>query len=98
MEYASEENTKDFTIQHTTGNVWADLGTVAAAGNSNTVRDYSYLDNSPVTGINYYRLLETDEDGRETYSEVKAVQFNTDALPLMVYNNPARPFIFPSFS
>jgi hypothetical protein len=85
---ASEENTKDFTIQHTTGNVWADLGAVAAAGNSNTVRDYSYLDNSPVTGINYYRLLETDEDGRETYSEVKAVQFNTDALPLMVYNNP----------
>ena len=85
---ASEENTKNFTIQHSTGNGWDSLAVVAAAGNSNTTRDYSYMDNSPVPGINYYRLLETDLDGRETYSEIKAVQFIAVVLPSVVYNNP----------
>jgi hypothetical protein len=85
---ASEENTKNFMIQHSTGNGWDSLGIVAAAGNSNTVRDYSFVDISPAPGINYYRLLATDVDGRETYSEIKAVQFNTGILPSVVYNNP----------
>jgi len=85
---ASEENSKDFTIQRSTGNGWVNLGVVAAAGNSETVRDYSYVDTRPANGVNDYRLLQTDADGRETYSQVVAVQF-TRTVPLVtVYNNP----------
>jgi hypothetical protein len=85
---ASEENTKDFIIQRSTGNGWDDLGTVAAAGNSNTLRQYSYTDTRPANGLNDYRLLEQDADGRETYSPVLTVQFSTAIASFILYNNP----------
>ena len=85
---ASEENSKDFTIQRSTGNGWDNLGVVAAAGNSNTVRDYSYVDARPANGLNDYRLVQTDANGRETYSQILAVQFTFTASLLVVYNNP----------
>jgi hypothetical protein len=85
---ASEENSKDFTIQRSTGNGWDNLGVVAAAGTSNTVRDYSYVDTQPANGVNNYRLLQTDLDGRETYSPIVAVQFSTAVPLVIVYNNP----------
>jgi hypothetical protein len=61
---------------------------VAAAGTSNTVRDYSYVDTQPANGVNNYRLLQTDLDGRETYSPIVAVQFSTAVPLVIVYNNP----------
>jgi concanavalin A-like lectin/glucanase superfamily protein len=85
---ASEENSKTFTIQRGTGSSWDNQGVVAAAGNSNVVRHYSFVDPRPAIGINDYRLLQTDLDGRETYSQVVAVQFSTAAPLVVVYNNP----------
>jgi Concanavalin A-like lectin/glucanases superfamily len=85
---ATEENSKDFVIQRNTDNGWNNIGAVAAAGNSNTVRNYSFVDNQPVNGANNYRLLQTDAGGEETYSQILSVQFSTAVAFMILYNNP----------
>jgi len=86
---ASEENTKDFKVQHSLNGVdWNDIGTVPAAGNSSTVREYSFMDHDPLTGLNYYRLLQRDVDGNFNYSKVVQVKFFGAERSLRVYPNP----------
>ena len=86
---SNEQNTSQFTIQHSTNGVtWTDVGTVAAAGNSNTAKDYRFLHLWPLTGINHYRLLQTDKDGSITYSVVRSIRLSVQAFPLVILNHP----------
>jgi hypothetical protein len=86
---AGEENTRDFMIQHSTSGVsWENLGVIAAAGNSTTIRDYSFTHTGPVNGINYYRIRQTDIDGRSSFSEIRLVLITKIELPLTVLTNP----------
>jgi hypothetical protein len=39
--------------------------------------------------VTYYRLKQTDFDGRFSYSAIKAVKAGTENLPLFIYPNPA---------
>lgn len=83
---AQEQNTRDFIIEHSTNTTnWTSIGKVAAAGNSNSTSNYSYVHNSPANGNNYYRLLQTDIDNRTSYSDVKVLRVNdiNDAFVLM---------------
>lgn len=79
---AQEQNSKDFTIQRSNDGVkFTGIGSVAAAGNSNATLNYAFVDPSPVVGKNYYRLLQSDLDGKSSYSPVKVLQFaNTGNL------------------
>ena len=46
---------------------------MAGAGNSNVAMNYSYTDAFPVSGMNYYRLSQTDFNGqRDTLGIVEA--------------------------
>jgi hypothetical protein len=73
---ASEQNAQNFVIQHSTnGQQWKQVGIVAAAGNSTAINNYQFTHNQPVTGNNYYRLLQLDKNGATTYSTIEAVQF-----------------------
>lgn len=86
---ASEQNTKDFVIQHSTNGIdWTDAGTVAAAGNSATVRSYRFVHNTPVAGANYYRLLQRDLDGRSSYSIVKMLSVSGSGAKPVILGNP----------
>jgi hypothetical protein len=86
---AGEENTRDFMIQHSTsGASWENIGVIAAAGNSTTIRDYSFTHTGPVNGINYYRIRQTDIDGRSSFSEIRLVLITKIELPLTVLTNP----------
>lgn len=86
---AVEQNTKDFVVQHSAnGGNWNTIGTVRAAGNSSTVQTYSFLHRLPVSGVNYYRLLQRDIDERKSYSKVVTVDFDGRGQVLMVYPNP----------
>lgn len=78
---AQEENSHDFSIERSSdGSKYVSIGTVAAAGNSSTATNYSFTDVAPATGLNYYRLKETDLDGKSMYSVVKTVTFPTSAV------------------
>ena len=43
---------------------------------------------SPVTGINYYRILQTDKNYRYSYSEVRTVMFTKADIPFVIIGNP----------
>ena len=82
----SEQNSKDFLVQHQSGNgIWRNIGTVIAAGNSDVVQSYSYTHHQPVKGVNLYRLLQRDNDGKESYSKIVSISVNEVAARMSVY-------------
>lgn len=85
---AREQNTRDFEIQHGDGRGWDRVATVHAAVNSGDVEHYSYLHNTVAHGVHYYRILQRDVDGKESYSKVIAVDFSGAQNRLSVYPNP----------
>jgi hypothetical protein len=75
---ASEQNTKDFLVQHSTGNGWIEIGRVIAAGNSSQLSMYTFRHSNPSSGKNVYRLLQRDLDEKEAFSKI--VWVNVDRL------------------
>ena len=83
---AQEQNSHDFSIEHSTdGSAYSPIGNVPAAGNSNKPTSYSFVDEHPATGLNYYRLKETDLDGHSMYSQVRTVTFPTTAAQKLAW-------------
>lgn len=71
---ASENNNDYFTVEKSTdGEDFNLVQTVEGAGNSTTVNQYMIMDYDFVYGINYYRLKQTDFDGKETLSNIIAI-------------------------
>jgi Secretion system C-terminal sorting domain len=61
---ATEVNSRVFEIQTSTnGNNWQVAGTVPAAGNSTTLRNYSFIITNAIAN-SQYRIVEYDLDGR----------------------------------
>ena len=69
---ASETNNDFFTLARSAdGQHWEVLEHISGAGNSSTTMHYSYTDVAPLPGTAYYRLTQTDYDGRlETFEPV----------------------------
>ena len=89
---ASEHNSADFTLEKSRdGNNWSVLATLAGAGNSTQVINYSVADNTAAEGTNYYRLTQTDFDGAsETFNIASANCSESDVLnTINVYPNPS---------
>lgn len=88
---ATESNSKNFVVQYSVDQKdWSDIGTVAAAGNSNSIINYQYLYTNPPNGVNYYRLLQTDLDGKSSFSETRTVKFANDNKVFTVLSNPVQ--------
>jgi hypothetical protein len=86
---ASEQNTKDFVVQHSSGNGrWTNIGNVAAAGFSSSIRSYRFTHTQPLDGRNQYRLLQRDLDGRESLSKVVSLVMPS-ATSVQVYPVPS---------
>ena len=89
---AAESNNKGFAVQRSPdGQTWQPIGFVnskANSGNSAQPLSYQYTDNSPLSGINYYRLQQQDLDGNISYSGVADVDFGI--LQTLVHPNPAK--------
>jgi len=67
----SETNNDYFTVEKSADALnWFVLSTKQGAGNSNSLTSYSEIDNEPYNGNNYYRLKQTDFDGKYSYSDV----------------------------
>ncbi|MET0466152.1 MAG: InlB B-repeat-containing protein [Chitinophagaceae bacterium] len=86
---AAEKDTKDFLVQHSiNGNQWTAIGSVRATNNNTAESRYSFLHTSPAKGHNYYRLLQRDLNGYETYSKVIEVMSNSTSASLRILGNP----------
>lgn len=95
---ASEINNKYFVVEHSADALnWSEVAKVDGAGNSNTVRNYSTIDNNPYSKYTYYRLKQVDNDGKYTYSDVVALQKNINSfgrdININIYPNPAYDYV-----
>ena len=52
-------------------------------------QNYSYLQVSPASGANYYRLRLINPDGSSTYSQIVTINVNAGSTGLSIYPNPA---------
>ncbi|HUC82488.1 MAG TPA: FG-GAP-like repeat-containing protein [Flavisolibacter sp.] len=85
----SEQNALDFLVQHSSnGTNWTTIGTVTANGNSTIASHYSFVHQQPVTGVNFYRLIQRDNNGRFIHSSVVTLAWTAPASSLAVYPNP----------
>ncbi len=73
---ASEHNSRAFIVERRNDHSpWEAIAEVAAAGTSQTIRKYHYLDRTPLPGVAYYRLRQEDLDGTVSYSVVRRVNY-----------------------
>lgn len=86
---ANEKNMKDYTVEHSSdGTNFTATGNSVSANNNNA-NEYSFLDHSPSSGANYYRIRGTDLDGKSILSDVlKVTALNIEAI-ISLYPNPS---------
>jgi hypothetical protein len=92
-ETGSEENNDYFTVERSLdGKTFEKVFIKDGAGNSKTNLYYYGYDTKPFTGISYYRLKQTDFDGKFAYSDIISVNVQGEnmasELNLKVYPNP----------
>jgi len=64
------------------------IGKVLASSNAAGML-YSFTDNSPIKGLNYYRLKQVDKDNRFTYTPARLLKFTETAAGMVrYYPNP----------
>ena len=97
---ATESGNKGFYIERSNDNInWSQIGFVAGAGYSSALKEYNFADATPLSGKNYYRLRQTDNDGHFSLSNVQFLNFiKTVVNNILVYPNPAENYITVSFS
>lgn len=72
---ASETNNDYFTIERAADGInFSAVANIDGKGTCTTISDYSFFDNKCNTGLNYYRLRQTDFDGTCTWSKVVTVE------------------------
>ena len=81
---ASEINNDYFTVERSQdGTAWEAVTKVKGAGNTTEEQWYTGFDERPYPGTSYFRLKQTDYDGKFTYSEVVAATVEASKLPLI---------------
>ena len=84
---ATEKDVKNYTVEHSTNaKDFVTINTTAAKNISNS--NYSYTDNSAVTGDNYYRIKAINLDGTIQYSSIAKVTIGDRREGISIYPNP----------
>tara|TARA_B100000809_G_scaffold252302_1_gene286876 strand:+ start:191 stop:2320 length:2130 start_codon:yes stop_codon:yes gene_type:complete len=85
---SSEINNEFFSIERSLDALnFEEVGEDNGAGNSNHLIQYNFIDNASISGINYYRLKQTDFDGDYSYSDIIALNNKQDNVKIFVANN-----------
>jgi hypothetical protein len=87
---ASELNNDYFTIERTIDlENFDELVTIPGNGTTNAIHHYNMIDPNPAYGRSYYRLKQTDFDGKYTYSDVRVIDYEGPKFSsLSAYPNP----------
>jgi hypothetical protein len=87
----SEQNSAHFNIQRSKDGVnFTTIGTVGAQGNSTTTQHYTFNDETPFTGDNYYRLELVGTDAKIAYSNTIRLVIADDGRGYSFYPNPTQ--------
>lgn len=87
---ATETNNNYFTVEKTQdGFNIVTVGHVPGSGTTSIMHTYSLIDDNPFHGTSYYRLKQTDYDGKFSYSGWVAVDYE-----FSIYPNPNNGDVF----
>jgi hypothetical protein len=85
---ASEINNDYFTVERSrTGSEFEPFMKVTGAGTTHEENSYSVTDTNPYGGVSYYRLRQTDFDGKSSHSKIVSVSMPENDWS--IYPNPS---------
>lgn len=91
---AQEINNDYFEIQRSaTGQDFKVLDRVAGHGNSSHTISYTAIDESPLAGTSYYRLVQYDFDGQKSISEIETIH-RKPSSPLDLYPTAVQDLLY----
>lgn len=86
---AVEENNDYFTVERSVdATFYEELERVKGVGNSSEPTLYEVSDGTPPSGRVYYRIRQTDFDGKQSFSNQIEVMFEQSSIKLRAYPNP----------
>ncbi len=87
----SEINNDFFTVERSIDGIhFEKIGETDGAGNSNVQLLYHTIDPDPYSGLSYYRLMQTDFDAQQKYSQVQTIYIGNDTeVTLTLFPNPS---------
>jgi subtilisin family serine protease len=86
---SNEVNVRDYILQRSAdGTAFTDIALVTAIASTATQQQYQAKDLLPLKGNNYYRIKQTDMDGRYNYSKIVQLAIS-EAAGFILLPNPA---------
>jgi hypothetical protein len=86
----AEKSNREFRIERSAdGRRWNTIGTLPGHGTTATPESYAFTDTDPLPALNYYRLRQADQDGRETISSAIQVR-NSNTSKVWLSPNPGQ--------
>ena len=81
---ATEINNDYFEVQRSSDGInFTTIGIVKGNGNSQQIIDYNFLDLQPGNGVQYYRLIQHDYDGKSETTEIVSVNMNEAVISIV---------------
>lgn len=73
---ATETNNDFFSLERSAdGSAFREIAIIPGQGTTTAVHHYEHFDLNPQPGLNYYRLKQTDFDGKYSFSKVVSAEF-----------------------
>ena len=77
---AEEVNASQYEVERSfDASNWSRIAAVAAKGNSSNVNNYAYTDRNVASKVIYYRIKQTDFNGKSAYTAIKSIKAETTA-------------------
>ncbi|MEO6818791.1 MAG: T9SS type A sorting domain-containing protein [Ginsengibacter sp.] len=90
----SENNNDYFTIERSRdASIFEKVTSVLSKGNSTINQDYAATDFQPYQGASYYRLTQTDKDGKFSLSQIEKVLLGGSQFTATASPNPTRDIV-----
>lgn len=88
---AQEFNNAGFYVERSAdGRLFETIASIDAQVEPREINEYVFLDQSPLRGMNYYRIRQVDIDGKSDYSDVRSLSFTNSESIVNFWPNPAR--------
>jgi hypothetical protein len=88
---SSEEDNDFFAVERSLDGLnYTKIGMVPGHGTTDVEREYTFTDRRPATGVQFYRLVQTDFDGTSAVFGPLSVRVDALEQEMTVYPNPLR--------
>lgn len=85
----TKSNDSHFIVEHSIeGKIFKPLTQIETNTLNSESSNYSYFDQTPYLGINYYRIKQIDSDGKFVYSNISALNYDIESQRFTIYPNP----------